>query len=144
MSVGKFCAKGDDRCATFTKNGGILRHEEAEEIKVDRVRNHYELECWIKPVRVSATAQTDDASGSTGELEGHHVAVPQRADAEFLMDAQPQGADAPRIYEEYIEPSTMLPEGSQMRCENQIEKHNLLHDPTMPWYDICIQSKEQR
>ena len=45
MSVGKCCAKGDDRYATFTTNGGILWHEEAGEIAVDSVRNHYELEC---------------------------------------------------------------------------------------------------
>ena len=77
MSVGKFCAKGDDRCATFTTNGGILWHEEAGEIAVDRVRNHYELECWIKPVNVLASVQIGDPSGSPGEPAGHHVAVPQ-------------------------------------------------------------------
>ena len=99
MSVGKFCAKGDDHRATFTDNGGILWHEEAGEIEVDRVRNHYELECWIKPARVSAPVQTDDPSGSTGELEGHHVAVPQRTDAEIVMGVQPQGADVPRVDE---------------------------------------------
>ena len=40
----------------------------------------------------------------------------------------------------------MLLEGSQIRCENKIKKHNLhnlLHDPTIPWYDICIQSKSR-
>ena len=142
MSVGKFCAKGDDRRATFTKHGGILWHEEAKEIEIDRVRNHYELECWIKTARVSATVQTDDPSGGTGEPEGHHVAVPQRADAEIVMGVQPQGADAPRVDEEYIEPSTMLPEGSQMRCENKIKKHKVTQ-PAVPWYDMCIQSKSK-
>ena len=147
MSVGKFCAKGDDRRATFTENGGILWHEEAGEIEVDRVRNHYELECGIKPARVSAPVQTDDPSGSTGEPKGHNVAVPQRTDAEIVMGVQLQGADVPRVDEDYIEPSTMLLKGSQIRCENKIKKHNLhnlLHDPTIPWYDICIQIKEQR
>ena len=28
MSVGKFCAKGNDRCATFMTRGGTLWHEE--------------------------------------------------------------------------------------------------------------------
>ena len=42
MSVGKFCTKGNDRCATFTTSGGTLWHEEAGEITVDIVRNHYE------------------------------------------------------------------------------------------------------
>ena len=56
MSAGKFCTKGDDRCATFTTNGGILWHEEAGEIAVDRVRNHYELECRIKPVKRGSTS----------------------------------------------------------------------------------------
>ena len=43
MSVGKFCAKGNDRCATFSTRGGVLWHEEAGEIADDKVRNHYEI-----------------------------------------------------------------------------------------------------
>ena len=31
MSVGKFCAKGNDRCAAFSTRGGTLWHEEAGE-----------------------------------------------------------------------------------------------------------------
>ena len=38
MRVGRFCAKGNDRRATFTRRGGVLWHEEAGEIVVDRVR----------------------------------------------------------------------------------------------------------
>ena len=57
MSVGKFCAKGNDRCATFSTRGGVLWHEEAGEIAVDKVRNHYEMECWIKPGNVLALVQ---------------------------------------------------------------------------------------
>ena len=91
------------------------------------MRNHNELECWIKPARVSASVQTDDPSGSTGEPEGHHAAVPQRANAEIVMGVQPQGAGVPRVDEEYIEP-----EGSQVPSKDKIEKHNLLHDTTMP------------
>ena len=92
MSVGKFCAKGDDRRATFTKNGGILWHEEAKEIEIDRVRNHYELDCWIKPARVSRVVSPSE---STGKPERHHVEVPQRADYENPMCTQ--GADVPRV-----------------------------------------------
>ena len=124
MSVGKFCAKGDDRCATFTTNGGTLWHEEAREIAV----------------------QIGGSSGSAREPAGHHVAVPQRTDAEILMDSQPQGASAPRADEEYIEPEILpvasLP-GPHERSKDDIEKHNLLHDPAMPWCDICIQSKSR-
>ena len=58
MSVGKFCTKGNDRCATFTTSDGTLWHEEAREIVVDRVRNHTELECWIRPGNVLAPVQT--------------------------------------------------------------------------------------
>ena len=35
---------------TFTTRGGVLWHEEAGEVLVGRVRNHYELKCWIKRV----------------------------------------------------------------------------------------------
>ena len=146
MSEGKFCAKGDDRCATFTTNGGILWHEEAGEIAVDRVRNHYELECWIKPVNLLAPVQIGGSSGSAGEPAGHHVAVPQRTDAEILMDAQPQRSYAPRADKEYIEPEILpvasLP-GPHEPSKDEIEKHNLLHDPAMPWCDICIQTKSR-
>ena len=143
VSVGKFCAKGDDRRATFTQNSGILWHEEAKEIEIDRVRNHYESECWIKPARVSRVVSP---SGSTGEPEGHHVAVPQRADAEIVMGVQPQEAYAPRADEEYIEPEIFpvasLP-GPREPSKDEIEKHNLLHDPAMSWCDICIRSKSK-
>ena len=54
MSVCKPCTKGNDRCAMFTTRGGVLWHEEAGETVVDRVRNHCELECWIKPGNVLA------------------------------------------------------------------------------------------
>ena len=146
MSVGKFCAKGDDRYATFTTNGGILWHEEAGEIVVDRVRNHYELECLIKPINVSATVQIGDPSGSTEEPAGHHVAVPQRTDDEIPMGLCSQGAYAPTVDEEYFEPEILpvasLP-GPREPSKDEIEKHNLLHDPAMPWCDICIQSKSR-
>ena len=146
MSVGKFCAKGNDRCATFSTRGGVLWHEEAGEIAVDKVRNHYEMECWIKPGNVLAPVQSGGSSGSAGEPAGHHVAVPQRTDAEILMDAQPQGAYAPRADEEHIEPEILpvasLP-GPREPSKDEIEKHNLLHNPAMPWCDICIQSKSR-
>ena len=64
MSVGKFCTKGSDGCATFTTRGGVLSHEGAVEVEVDRVRNHYELECWIKPGNVSAPVCVGGSSGS--------------------------------------------------------------------------------
>ena len=157
MSVGKFCAKGDDRRATFTQTGGIRWHEEAKEIEIDRVRNHYELECWIKPAKVSSVVSP---SGSNGKLARHHVAVPQRADYETPMVLYAQGADVPRVYEGSMKGSTMLPEESQIRCEDKIEKHNCedkiekhkyenkiqkqkVTYPVVPWYDICIQPKSK-
>ena len=91
MSVGKFCAKGNDRCSTFSTRGGVLWHEEAGEIAVDKVRNHYEMECWIKPGNVLAPVQIGGSSGSARELAGHHVAVPQRTDGRDL-----DGCTAPR------------------------------------------------
>ena len=146
MSVGKFCAKGNDRCAAFSTRGGTLWHEEAGEIAVDKVRNHYEMECWIKPGNVLAPVQFGGSSGSAGEPAEHYVAVPQRTDAEILMDAQPQGAYAPRDDEEHIEPEILpvasLP-GPREPSKEEIEKHNLLHDPAMPWCDICVQSKSR-
>ena len=120
MSVGKFCAKGDDRCVTFTKNGGILWHEEAKEIEIDRVRNHYELECWIKPTKVSRVVSP---SVFTGKHERHRVAIPRRADHETPRELHTQGADVPRVCEGSMKGSTILPEEFLIRCEDKIEKH---------------------
>ena len=131
----KLRAKGNDRCATFSTCGGVLWHEEAGEIAVNKVRNHYELECWIKLGNVLAPVQIGGSRRSAGELAGHHVAVPQRTDAEILMDAQPQGAYAPRADEEHIEPE-ILPVASQPGprepSKDEIEKHNPLHDSRTP------------
>ena len=128
MSVGKCCTKGNDRCATFTTRGGVLLHEEAGEIVVDRVRNHYELECWIKPGDVLAPVRVGGCSGSAVEPAGRHSTVPQRTDAEILMDAQPQGAYAPRADEGCIEPEILpvasLP-GPREPSKDEVEKHNL-------------------
>ena len=146
MSVGKFCPKGNDRCVTFTTRGGVLWLEKAGEIVVDRVRNHYELERWIKPGNVLAPVRVGGSSGSASELAEHRVTVSQRTDAEILVDAQPQGAYAPRADEEYIEPEILpvasLP-GPREPSKDEIEKHNLLHDFAMPWCDICVQSKSR-
>ena len=157
MSLGKFCANGDDRRATFTPNGGILWHEEAKEIEIDRVRNHYELKCWIKPARVSRVVSP---SGSTGKPERHVIAVPQRADYETPMGLFTQGADVPRVYEGSMEGSTMLPEGSQIRCEDKSRntiartrsrstsmktrsrKHKVTF-PAVPRYNYLYSVKEQ-
>ena len=105
---------------------------------MDRVRNHNQLERWIKPGSVLAPVQSG-SSGSASELPGRRATVPQRADAEILVDAH-----APRADEEHIEPE-ILPEASQPSpresSKNEMEKHDLLHDPAMPWCDVCIQSK---
>ena len=113
---------------------------------MDRVRNHDEWECWIKPGNVLAPVQVGGSSGSASELAGHLAAAPQRAGAEILMDAQPLGAHAPRADAEYIEPEILpvasIP-GPREPNKDEIEKHNLLHDPAMSWCDICIQSKRR-
>ena len=62
------------------------------------------------------------------------------------MDTQPQGAYAPRADEEYVEfetfPIASLP-GPHEPSKDEIENHNLLHDPSMPRCDICIQSRAE-
>ena len=126
-SVGNFCAKGDDRYATFTTNGGFPWHEYAGEM-------------------CQTTVQIVGPSGSTGDAAGPHVSVPQLTDDEFPMRLCFPGAYAPRGDEAYIELETLsvasLP-GRRVPSKYKIETHNLLHDPAMPWYDICIQSKSR-
>ena len=69
------------------------------------MRNHYELECWIKPTK--NVSRVVSPSVLTGKHERHRVAIPRRADHE-----------TPR------ELPTMLPEEFQIRCEDKIEEHN--------------------
>ena len=111
---------------------------------MDRVRNHFELKCWIKPRNVLAPVYYGSSSGSACELAGRLAAAPQRADAGILMDVKPHGAHAPRSDEGSSEPE-ILPSasspGPRERSKDEIEKHNLLHHPAIPWCDICIQSK---
>ena len=64
------------------------------------------LERWIKPGSVLAPVQSG-SSGSASEPPGHRATVPQRADAEILVDAH-----APRADEEHMAPE-ILPEASQ-------------------------------
>ena len=68
MSLGQFCAEGNDRCATFTTRG--------RNAMLDETRN------LLTPVQVGGS------SGSASELAAHRATVPQRADAEILMDVQ--------------------------------------------------------
>ena len=78
MCVGKFFTKESDRCATCTTRGGVLWHEEAGEVLVDRVRNHYELECRIKSGNVLALVYVGGSSGSASEFAPHFASAPQR------------------------------------------------------------------
>ena len=60
--------------------------------------------------------------------------------------SQPQGVYAPRADEEYFEPEILLVAslpGPREPSKDEIEKHNLLHDPAMPLCDICIHSKSR-
>ena len=103
-------------------------HKEAGEVVVDRVRNHYELDCWMKPGNVLAPVQIGGSSGSA-EPARRHATVPQRTDAEILTDAQLQGAYAPRADEEYVEPEILpaasLP-GPCKPSKDEIEKLQLV------------------
>ena len=63
------------------------------------------------------------------------------------MDVQPQGVHAPGVHDEHIEPETLLVAsllGPPEPGMDEIGKHSLLHDPPMPWCDICISSKKDR
>ena len=82
MSVGKFCAKGNDRCATLMTRGGT----------------------FVARRNVLAPVQAGGSSGSAIEPAGRRVTVLQRADAGFVMDTRPQGAYAPRLTKNTLNP----------------------------------------
>ena len=48
MSVGKFCSRTPNRVAWYDGNGGLLKHETAGLVKLNKHNNHYALECWIR------------------------------------------------------------------------------------------------
>ena len=106
---------------------------------MDRVRNHYELERWIKPGSVLAPVQSG-SSGSASEPPGHRATVPQRADAEILVDA--------RTHQELMK--NTLNQRSFRKHRNQAPVNpartrwrntTCCTTPAMPWCDVCIQSK---
>ena len=69
--------------------------------------------------------------------------VPARADQEVLRDLRPR-VQVPEAEVECVEaeitPARTLP-GPKQPSKEDIEMHNLLHDPPMPWCDICVQAK---
>ena len=73
----------------------------------------------IKPTKVSRVVSP---RVFTGKHERHRVAIPRRADHEIPRELHTQGADVPRVCESSMKGSTMLPEESQIRCEDKIEK----------------------
>ena len=93
---------------------------------------------------VLAPVYVGGSRGSASELAGHLAAAPRRADVEILMNGQLQGAHAPRGDEEHNAPEILVVAsllGPRVPSKNEIEGRNLLHDPAMPWCDICFQSK---
>ena len=80
-----FCTKVSERCVTFTTHGVSCGTK-----KLKR--------CWSTEFETTtnwnAEANQDSAfagsSGTASELAGLRATVPQRADAEILMGAQPQ------------------------------------------------------
>ena len=101
-----------------------------------------------KPLRTGMLDQTRKRVGTCvrGRLQWKRAA-PQRADAEILMHAQPQGAHAPRANEEHLEldiiPVASLP-GPRKPSKDDIEKHNLLHGPAMPWCNVLHRTRGHR
>ncbi len=51
LSVGKFCGRDSQRAASFDMFGGMLEHELAGRVNVERVKNNYALRCWVEPAR---------------------------------------------------------------------------------------------
>ena len=136
MSVGRLCTKGNDRCSTFNTRGGTLWHEEDGEIVVDRVRNHYELECWIKPrkrVGASANWQLQWKRHRTCGTACDSPTTSRCRDSDGYTASRER--HAPKADEEYIELEILLVAslpGPREPSKDEIEKHNSLHDPAMP------------
>ena len=84
------------------------------------MRNHCQLECWIKPTTASRDVSPSVCTGK----QRHRVAIPRRADHETPKELHIQGAEIPRVCEGSMKGSTKLLEEFQIRCEDQSEKHN--------------------
>ena len=110
----------------------------------DRTDQTAKRECWITTGNMLAPVQVGGSSGFASEPAGHFAAAPQRADAEILMDAQPPGAHTPRADEEHTKLEILpvaSPPAPREPSKDEIEQHNLLHDPAMPWCDISSPSQ---
>ena len=103
-----------------------------------------------KPLRVGMLDQTSKRVGTCAnwllQWKRRRTCSSTANRCRDLDGCTAQGAYAPRADEEHIEPEILpvasLP-GPREPSKEEIEKHNLLHDPAMPWCDICIQSKSR-
>ena len=110
----------------FTTRRDVLRHEVGGEVKLDRVQNHRELECWIEPSGVVAPESVGRSSGS-GQF------VSKRTNAKILREVWSEGAPAPRVGEDLVEHEVLLVAtlpGPREPSKDEIEKHNLRHGAT--------------
>ena len=77
MSVGKCCTSKGTTDARRSRHEG---HDGAGNVEVDRFRNHYELESWIKTRVVFTPVSVVGSSGSASDPVRHLAAAPQRSD----------------------------------------------------------------
>ena len=121
LSVGKFCGGGNEMHASFDRFGGQLVHETAGKVKVENVKNHYAMKCWVGPfngkvVPISFGGSScsggrgqvvrdagQDVHGADGGGRPGHSTVPARTDAEVQGDLLPR-VRAPATEVEEIDP----------------------------------------
>ena len=112
-----------------------MQHETAGPVAMQRVANHYALECWTQRNR---KAQDPEALVAPPE-SALHVA---RAADEVMRDVEEAGPVA--IPETGIhEDEVRLPglRGPEAPSAEEIERHWLTHTPSHPWCEVCVRTK---
>ena len=161
LSVGKFNMRHQDRGAWFDGSCGELYDEKGGRISLTKIQNHYAMYCWATPQPKKQKKSKSEVSTCYGStilapiMEEDEVQAQAEPDAPVLGPAQQ--APAPRQQMEVVQ--DIAPEGAvaipreglvepEVRARGimaptkpsaeEIERHNLTHDPPMPWCEVCV------
>ena len=135
LSEGRFCSRAPQRYARYDTRGGVLQHEKAGLVEIQRVANHYALECWTQRNR-----KTQNLEALVAPLES---AVPMaRAADELRRDVEEVGPVAiPEKGILEVEVCVQGLRGPKAASAEEIKRHRLTHTPAQPWCEACVRTK---
>ena len=112
-----------------------MQHETAGPVEIQRVANHYALECWTEQNR-----RTQDPEALVAPLESA-LPVARAADevTRDVKEAGPLAISETGIHEDQVPVQGLR--GPEAPSAEEIERHWLTHTPAQPWCEVCVRTK---